>query len=90
MKKKLRKVTAYLDDEEYAQFKVWVAARGVGVSGFIREQLTFAVRRAVRRRERCGGAKSAGQNSALPSGLRSLPNPSSSSIEYANKWREKT
>jgi len=44
MKKKLRKVTAYLDDEEYAQFRVWVAARGVGVSGFIREQLTFAVR----------------------------------------------
>jgi len=37
-------VAAYLDDGEYAQFKVWVAARGVGVSGFIREQLTFAVR----------------------------------------------
>lgn len=59
MKKKLHQVTAYLDDEEYAQFKVWVAARGVGDSGFIREQLTFEVRprgapKGVMRKRRVG------------------------------------
>lgn len=44
MKGKLNKISAYLDDEELAKFKTWVSARGAGVSGFIREQLTFPVR----------------------------------------------
>jgi len=43
-KRKLHMVAAYLNDEEYRQFKVWVLARGVGDSGYIREQLTFEVR----------------------------------------------
>ena len=43
-RKKLHKVAAYLDDDEYRQFKHWVLARGVGDSGYIREQLSFAVK----------------------------------------------
>jgi hypothetical protein len=41
---KLYKIAAYLDKEELRQFMLWVRARGVSQSGFIREQLSFDVR----------------------------------------------
>jgi hypothetical protein len=41
---KLYKISSYLNKEELRQFMVWVRARGVGQSGFIREQLSFDVR----------------------------------------------
>jgi hypothetical protein len=44
VKRKLHMVAAYLDDDEYRQFKLWVLARGVGDSGYIREQLSFDVK----------------------------------------------
>ncbi len=44
MKTKLHPIKAYLDTEEYRQFRVWVQARGVGESGYIREQLSFDVK----------------------------------------------
>lgn len=44
MKRKLHSIKAYLDDEEYRQFKVRVAARGVTESAYIREQLSFEVK----------------------------------------------
>jgi hypothetical protein len=44
MEVKLYKISAYLNKEELRQFMVWVRARGVGQSGFIREQLSFDVR----------------------------------------------
>ena len=44
MKRKLHSIKAYLDDEEYRQLKVRVAARGVTESAYIREQLSFEVK----------------------------------------------
>ena len=44
MKQKLHSIKAYLDDEEYRQFKVRVQARGVTESAYIREQLSFEVK----------------------------------------------
>lgn len=44
MSKKLHAIKAYLDDEEYRQFRLWVLARGASESGYIREQLTFDVK----------------------------------------------
>jgi hypothetical protein len=44
VKRKLHMITAYLDDDEYRQFKLQVLARGVGDSGYIREQVSFDVK----------------------------------------------
>lgn len=44
MGEKLYKISSYLNKEELRQFMLWVRARGVGQSGFIREQLSFDVR----------------------------------------------
>ncbi len=44
MKRKLHMICSYLDDAEYHQFALWVKARGVGDSGYIREQLSFDVK----------------------------------------------
>ena len=44
MKQKLHAIKAYLDDEEYRQFKMRVAARGVTESAYIREHLSFEVK----------------------------------------------
>jgi len=44
VEEKLYKISAYLNKEEWRQFRLWVKARGVTQSGFIREQLSFDVR----------------------------------------------
>ena len=44
MEEKLYKISAYLNEEEWRQFNLWVKARGITQSGFIREHLSFDVR----------------------------------------------
>ena len=44
MKEKLCKISAYLNKEELRQFNLWVLARGVTQSAYIREMLGFDVR----------------------------------------------
>jgi hypothetical protein len=44
MKEKLHKVSAYLNTEELRQFNLWVKARGVTQSAYIREMLSFDIR----------------------------------------------
>ncbi len=75
MKRKLHAVTAYLDDTEYRQFKHSVLARGVGDSGYIREQLSFDVKprgapKGVPKKRKVGrpkkGTAARGRKSAKP------------------------
>lgn len=72
MKRKLHQISAYLNDDEYRQLKLWVSARGVGKSGFIREQLTFDVKprgapKGVPKKRKVGRPKKgAGGRSAKP------------------------
>ena len=44
MKVKLYKISAYLNEDELRQFKLFVKARGVTESAYIREMLGFDVR----------------------------------------------
>jgi hypothetical protein len=44
LKVKLYKISAYLNEEELRQFKLFVKARGVTESAYIREMLGFDVR----------------------------------------------
>lgn len=44
MKTKLHQIRAYLNDDEYHQFKLRVAAHGGTESGVIREALSFEIR----------------------------------------------
>jgi hypothetical protein len=70
----LNKISAYLNDEELKLFNTWVAARGVGQSGFIREQLTFEVRprgAPKGKREQTDKTKSTGKTKAAAGAAKS-------------------
>ncbi len=73
MKSKLHAIKAYLNDEEYRQFKLRVTAHGGTESGVIREALSFEIRgrgapKGVAKKRKVGRPKKSARKRAVKTG----------------------